>query len=229
MAKKRIVKKFVKNEPKEVVHHAIDIPKLKLVSTIISLEGDRPLLVNNKLGIAERIAGQYDSVGKTKPKLEALSPDEQYALAFYVLPNSKFQPPSPKGDYGIPCSGLKKCVCSAIRTAGFTDNTTIGLISKSFWILEDSGGFCRLSFKRLERDIRPVNIGSGQKTVPSMRHRPMFHDWKIQVKVRYNPKVLSPEALVNLFMHAGQFIGLCEMRAEKKQGQCGGFVVANHK
>ena len=58
-----------------------------------------------------------------------------------------------------------------------------------------------------------------------MRHRPMFHDWSIKLRVKFNPSVLTPEAIVNLFMHAGQYVGLCEMRAEKKQGQCGGFFV----
>jgi hypothetical protein len=129
MAKKRAVKKSNGKGSNETTH-LVSIPKLKLVDTVIILKGDRPLLVNNKMGIAERIANQYDGGGVTKPKLEALSPDEQYVLAFYVLPGSKFVPPSPKGSYGIPASGLKKCVCSAIRTAGFTDNTTIGLIGK---------------------------------------------------------------------------------------------------
>lgn len=205
---------------------SVEIPRLQQGETTLRLVGDRPLMVSNKLNVAEEVSAQYSGRGKSAAvKSDIPSEDEQYHRAFYVLPSSKYSPPHPKGKYGIPASGIKKCACRAIRTTGITDNTTIGLISNSFWVMEDEAGLCLLRFKSVERDVRPVNIGSGQKTVPQMRHRPIFHDWHIDVRLKYNLKVISEEQLVNLFMHAGQYIGLCEMRAEKKQGQCGGFVV----
>ncbi len=204
----------------------IEIPALDQTEMKLTLVGDRPLLVNNKLSIAERVADQYSGKGKSgKVKAAPLTDDEAYRGAFYVMPNSKLKAPNPKALYGVPTSGIKKCACSAIRTTGITDNTTIGLIGKSFIVLGDGAGLCQLKFKKLERDIRPVNIGSGQKTVPQMRHRPIFHDWSIEIRVRFNSKVLSEEQIVNLFMHAGAYIGICELRAEKKQGECGGFIV----
>lgn len=208
----------------------IEVPPVQMDELKITLVGDRPLMVNNKMSVAEDVARQYDrsevSGGKSKnvPKLPDTK-DEQYAKAFYVMPSSKYDPPSPKAKYGIPASGIKKCFCKGIRPAGYTDNMTIGNIQKGVQIMATEGGLCELGFKRLERDIRPVNIGSGQKTVPQMRHRPVFHDWYINLTVRYNPKIIGPESVVNLFNHAGQFIGLCEMRAEKMQGECGGFWV----
>jgi hypothetical protein len=108
---------------------------------------------------------------------------------------------------------------------GITDNMTIGLISNSFSILAEEAGLIPITFDRLQRDIRPVNIGSAQKTVPRMAHRPMFHGWKCHIRVRFNPRVLSEEALINLLMHAGTYIGWGELRSEKKQGECGGFMV----
>jgi hypothetical protein len=91
--------------------------------------------------------------------------------------------------------------------------------------MADEAGLCKLKFKSIERDVRPVNIGSGQKTVPQMRHRPMFHGWTVDLKIRYNVKVITAEQIVNLLMHAGLYIGWGELRAEKKQGECGGFTV----
>ena len=209
---------------------SVIIPRLEQGETHLLLVGDRPLLINNKLNVAEEISERYSGRGKSGAvKKPVVSVDDQYRRAFYVLPDSKYQAPHAKGRYGIPASGIKKCACAAIRTTGILDNTTIGLISKSFWVMQDAGGFCLLRFKRLERDIRSVNVGSGRKTVPQMRHRPMFHDWQIKLKVRFNSNVMSEEQLVNLFMHAGQYIGLCEMRAEKKQGECGGFIVKGTK
>lgn len=210
---------------------AVTIPPIQQGETTLVLIGDRPLMVNNKLNVAEQISEQYSGRGKSshvKP-VEIETDDSKYAKAFYEMPGSKYPAPHPKGKYGVPASGLKKCVCSAIRTTGITDNTTIGLIGKSFWVLADEAGFCQITYKKLVRDVRAVNIGSGVKTVPQMRHRPMFHGWQLKVRVKYNRRVLTPEQLVNLFMHAGQYIGLCEMRAEKKQGECGGFVVKGVK
>lgn len=212
-----------KNAPTEI--KKIEIPALEQTEMLLTMVGDRPLVVNNKLSVAARVAKEYSGPPGGRVKKTPPTDDEAYAGAFYVMPDSKYPPPSPKGSYGIPVSGIKKCVCSAIRTTGITDNTTIGLIAKSFDILGDGRGLCRLKFKKLERDIRPVNIGSGQKTVPQMRHRPMFHDWSVTLRIRFNSKILSEEQIVNLFMHAGAYIGWGELRSDKKQGECGGFVV----
>ena len=231
--KKRPVKKAT--ESNEVSSRVVEIPRLEIAESIILIEGSTPLLMNNK-GPAGKVVAEEYRHGKAKfvgKRLKDYSDKERYAMAFYVTPNSKFDPPSPKGAYGIPASGLKKCLDKAIRCTGESNNTVIGQIAKSFFVPadEDSGGLCLIKFnpKDLIRDARLVNVGSGQKTVPQMRYRPLFKKWSCSVKVRYNTKSISIESLVNLFMYAGMYIGLCELRAEKKQGQCGGFVVANHK
>lgn len=228
MAKKKPANSATKTPKTQaaVVHKKIEIPELEQGVFTLQLIGDRPLMVNNKLAVAQEISDQYSGIGKAGAVKKArVSEDDQYARAFYVMPYSKYEAPHPKAKYGIPASGIKKCVCKAIRTTGLTDNTTIGLISNSFWVMEQGSGFCELKYRKLERDVRAVNIGSGVKTVPQMRHRPMFRDWTVDVDIVYNQKVITQEQLVNLFMHAGQYIGLCEMRAEKKQGSCGGFFV----
>ena len=150
-------------KPKErVTTKVIDVPQLQQAEIDITLIGDRPLLVNNKMNVAEEISDAYSGPGGKAgaPKKAPVTDDEKYARAFYVLPDTKHPAPHAKGRYGIPASGIKKCVCSAIRTTGINDNTTIGLIGKSLYIMEDGGGLCAIRFGRLERDIRPDNIGS---------------------------------------------------------------------
>jgi len=212
------------NEP--VVPKKLLIPVLCQARMELTIEGDRPLMVNNKMGVAWRIAGIYSGGGKTqKPHLPELSDDEKYAAAFYTSSKSLHEAPHPEGRYGIPVSGIAKCFRKAIRTTGITDNTTIGLIGKSFFIMQDESGLCLLDHDGFVKDSRPVNIGSGQKTVPQIRHRPLFPHWSIVLKIAYNPVVLSHDQIGNLAQHAGQYIGLCELRAEKGQGECGGFVI----
>jgi len=211
-----------KTEPRVII-----IPPLKKTEFEVRLVGDRPLMVSNKLSVIEKLDRIYGGSGGKASAVaeERASADEQYAAAFYVMPDSKYCPPDKRALYGIPTSGIKKCATAAIRMTGISDNTTVGLIGKSFFIMSDGGGLSRLHFKKLERDIRGVNIGSGQKTVPQLRHRPMFHDWYVDLRISFNNKILSPEQIINLLMHAGQYIGYGEMRAQKNQGECGGFIV----
>lgn len=215
-------KKAKKTETVRIV-----IPPLKEKKIKLTIVGDSPLMTNNKFGVGARVADQYGGpggkTGSIKP--EELTPEEMYAAAFYVLPDSKHDAPHPKGRYGIPASGIFQCFCSAIRCTGINDNTTIGLMQKSFRIFADCGGLCLLQHKGFEMDKRLVNIGA-QKTVPQWRYRPLFYPgWKIVLAITFNMKILTEESLVNLAQHAGQYIGLCELRKEKKQGECGGFIV----
>lgn len=203
----------------------VEIPKIRQDHVKIRLVGDRPLMVNNKMAVVPYLNERYSTPGGKSKAKEIVDDDEAYSRAFYVFKDSKFKPPSKKGSYGIPTSGIKKCADKAIRTTGISDNTAIGEISKSFFVLAEKDGLSRLKFRDFDKDERMVNIGSGQKTVPQLRRRPIFFDWTIDLDIMYNPLKMSPEGLVNLFMHAGIYIGLCEMRAEKKQGECGGFGV----
>lgn len=209
---------------KESETKLITIPPLQQKEMAVTIRGDRPLLVNNKMSVAEDLdevyGGEGGKTGKVKPR--ARTPDEQYAGSFYVLPDSKYPAPDPRGRYGVPASGIKKCICAAVGLTGTTNNTDIGRIQKSFYVMEDAGGLCLIKGTpvRDRRMTQPKNM-----TVPKMAHRARWDEWEINLRIKFNPLVLSEESVVNLLMHAGQYIGLCEMRAEKKQGSCGGFVV----
>jgi len=223
VARKKVAAKDKTNGDDQRV---IQIPKLEQKAIILRLIGDAPLLVNNKLSVAYDIAKKYSGSGKTKkPNLPPRTEDQEYVGSFYVLPVSPHSAPHKKGLYGVPASGFKKCLQKGIRPAGFTDNTTIGEIDKGFRVCADNGGLCLLRHNGFEKDTRPVNIGSGQKTVPQLRHRAIFAEWEIHLRFIFNVNKLSEEQLANLAMYAGAYIGMCEMRAEKRQGECGGFVV----
>ncbi len=193
----------------------------------MTIVGDAPLMVNNKMSVAYLIAEKYDggpgkSVNRT---LQDRTIEEQYKDAFYVLLDSKYSAPHPDGRYGVPLSGISKCIKAAVRSTGISDNTQVGNIQKAFQLEGGIGGMCLIRHKGFEMDTRPVNIGSGQKTVPSLRYRPIFHEWEIDLQIRFNPINISPEMILNLTGFAGAYIGLCELRAQKGQGQCGGFKV----
>lgn len=211
-----------KKEPRKIIE--IPAPEQRVVELL--LVGDRPLLVNNKMNVAEELDERYSGEGGKSGSVPAphRSKDESYLMAFYVMPSSKFKPPNPKGKYGIPSSGINKCFCAGIRQSGINDNVSVGMLQKAVQIMTDEAGMCQITFDRIERDVRSVSKGRNS-SLPEMRHRPMFHGWKCKIKVRYNPKIISLEGLINIFNYAGMWIGLCELRAQKASGECGGFVV----
>jgi hypothetical protein len=221
-----------------MAEHVIEIPKFERRVMMIRLVGDRPLLVNNKMSAAWRMDETYGPGPKRPPKEKPI-PDELFSGTFYTMPSSPWKMSMlgeeqvfPKLDgsdslFGIPASGVKKCLQKGIRPTGLSDNITVGNLGKSFEVVADEGGMILLRHNGYVRDARPVNIGSGQKATPSIRHRPLFDEWELHVRLIYNQKITSQEMLSNLAMHAGQFIGLCELRSEKLQGECGGFVVGD--
>jgi len=207
----------------------LQIPQLEQAVGIFRLIGDTPQLLNNKLSVAWEIAAQYQGgkTGSVDPNKRPV--EEQFAGAFYTLPSSPHPPPHAKGLYGVPASGIKKCLQKGIRPAGFTDNTSIGQIQKAFRVLDDEGGLCLVRHNGFDKDSRPVNIGAGIKTVPNIRYRPIFPQWEIHVRIIFNTRIIGGEQLLNLILYAGQYIGLCELRAEKAQGECGGFSVESKR
>jgi len=208
----------------------VEIQPLDMDYVVIRIAGDSPLMMNNKAACVEEVNARYSSVGGGKAKVpkKEKTIDSVYQGAFYTLPSSPGQPPAPNGLYGIPASGMKKCICSAIRPAGFSDNTTIGLIGKSFRVLPDEGGLILLRHNGFAMDTRAVAVGTTGK-MPELRYRPIFPEWECHLRITFNRAVLSIESLGNLLQHAGQYIGWGELRAEKKQGECGGFVVTDAK
>lgn len=217
-----------RNEDVLVTGKMIIVDPISVSQIVVTISGKpgQGLLVNNKLAVVQELHDRYSTEGGKAMAKVRVSDDQAYNRAFYMI---KGEPMSKGAEYGVPASGLKKCFDKAIRTTGITDNTTIGSIGRAYFVHADDRGLCRLRFKELVRDIRAVNVGSGAKTVPQMRHRPMFKGWSLDVKIDYNPRMITPESLVNLINHAGTYIGLCELRAEKKQGECGSFLVSATK
>jgi hypothetical protein len=206
----------------------VSIPPVEVGRCRLKFIGTSPLMTNMKGGeIAYRLARKYGGEGGKSGAVEEapLTADERYACAFYTMPSSKYPAPHVKGKYGVPASGIRKCLISAIRCTGITDNTTISLIRKSFKVLAEEGGLVEIHHKGFVRDVRPVPKGKMSGAM-ELRHRPMFKEWFLYVTVEFNPKTLTVDQMVNLGMHGGVYIGLCEMREEKSQGECGGFRVA---
>jgi hypothetical protein len=71
-----------------------------------------------------------------------------------------------------------------------------------------------------------VKIGSGLNKVASLAYRGQFTHWAFKLSARFNPEILTPEALAFLIQESGLACGLGEWRNERR-GMFGAFHLAN--
>lgn len=69
--------------------------------------------------------------------------------------------------------------------------------------------------------LDPVRIGMWPNETSDIRFRPEFPEWATELSIRYNPEVISQQAIVNLLVRAGESMGVGEWRGQK--GGVNGF------
>ena len=105
----------------EAATHMVTIPALQQKTSKLILVGDRPLLVNNKLSVAQAIADRYGPDGDPTQKHKP-SGAQQYLNSFYTLPDSKHNAPHPKAVTAYRRAGSKNVL--ALRSARRAVRTT---------------------------------------------------------------------------------------------------------
>lgn len=58
-----------------------------------------------------------------------------------------------------------------------------------------------------------------------LRFRAQFTDWRAAIRIQYNPAAIDNASVLNLLRAAGLFVGIGEMRNEKKKGGFGIFSI----
>lgn len=78
-------------------------------------------------------------------------------------------------------------------------------------------------------DTRIANIGGWEKAIPSMRYRPIYHNWSCDLHIQFDSTVMSPVMVVNLLNRAGFNVGVAELRplGKKSSGPHGRFHVVD--
>lgn len=201
-------KKVVEQETKTVT-----IPPLEFKLADITIEGDTPLLVN-KFSEKSRREIEEKSTKKAMKKKDFGAPEEQMKEALYVID-------AKKEIYGVPAGGLKLCAVSA---ASFVDGVKKTHLRGAFQIINDIQGLIPINGDKPTLDGRIVRVGNFGNKKPCTRYRPRFDNWSITFRIKYNPRMVSVDQLLNLYENAGFAVGLCEHRPEKN-GNLGMFHV----
>lgn len=152
---------------------------------------------------ATQQAGQQ---AKSKKVREARDFDDDYKQAMHLMPD---------GRYGIPCAAFRNALISACRTVGF--KMTIAKLS----VFVEADGLDVIDgtpLVRLEGEpemtILPVRNATG---VADLRVRPLWRDWHVTLRVRFDAEQFSPTDVFNLLVRAGAQVGIGEGRPDSRQ------------
>lgn len=191
---------------KNAERDAIEVPQITVERMSIPIIGDSPLITHKWSEKAKKeMLDKQMKVAKTAK--EAKDPQRDFEESIYY---------HPEGGFGFPSVAFKNAAVSACR---FTDGTKMTVARGAFHV---EGEFVKIEDSEPTMREDMVRIGMGTADI---RYRAEFKNWKANVVVTFNNKVLSRSQIVNLFNLAGFGVGVGEWRPEK-DGQFGRFHVA---
>lgn len=186
----------------------VTLHQLNLQTIFLKLRGLSPLIVHkfNEKTIRQ-IEEKQQGSGKAKSKASR-KPKDEFDGARY-----KFD----KKNDGFPASGFKKCAVRGGTFMGLKMTDSRG----AFHVIGDLVKIKCAKGPKMRTDM--VRIGMGTSDV---RYRPEYSKWTVELEIRYNANVISPEQIVNMFNTGGFSTGVGEWRPEKN-GNFGMFEVVS--
>lgn len=187
--------------------------------------GDTPLITHAWSEKAKREMLQKQ-VKATKSGKDARDPQADFVSSLYEMG---------EGAYGFPATGVKNCILSAAhKDKGIARSAVMG----GLWIDAEmvrarpalAGAICDMPLVRIyggEPEMREdmVKIGAGLNKIANLAYRGQFTVWAMKIRGRFNPAVITAEALAFLIQESGLASGLGEWRNERK-GMFGAFHLA---
>lgn len=194
----------------------VTVPEFKRETIIVKLVGDTELGCHQW---SEKAKKEMSDKQQQAPKSGRKKRDilAEYSDSLYWVSDKPLTPTAStieKGTFGFPTIAFKAAAVRAATDAGLkmTDMRRAFHVEGNLVTIESGKPYMR-------EDM--VRIGMGA----DLRYRGFFENWSVNLKVTYNPTVITPEQLIVLFELAGFGVGIGEWRPEKG-GSFGRFHVA---
>lgn len=194
------------------------IPKIETNIMEITVVGDSPLIEHAWSEKAKRMILDKQMKKATSGK-EAKDPWMDFCESLYWLtpmPEYPTEEDISNAKFGFPACGFKAAAIDAGYQQGILAKKTTA--RGAFHIL---GDMIEIEGTPTIREDM-VRIGQGTADI---RYRGEFKEWKAKLKIRYNPRVMSAEQIINLINIGGFANGLGEWRPSK-DGSFGTFHVS---
>jgi hypothetical protein len=196
----------------------IEISRIASKTMVVPIIGTSPLIVHNFSEKSKRQMLEAQQ-GKKSPK-EVRDPRAEYEAAFYRIATD-----DGSDKYGFPVTAFKAATIGAARFYG-KDVTMTSLRQFLFFhgvlTKADPQQLVEIHGKpEMREDV--VRLG-GMARSADLRYRPMFTDWRADLKVTYVTSSLAEGSVLSLIDAGGLGIGVGEWRPEKR-GEFGTYQV----
>lgn len=196
---------------------AVEIPAIAIEHFSLKLVGDSPLITHAWSEKAKKMILDKHMKKATTGK-DAKDPYQDFCDSMYWL-TDKPEKPTPedvaKASFGFPVTAFKAAAVDAGYQQGVIDKKTTA--RGAFHI---DGEFAVIEGTPEPREDM-VRIGMGTADI---RYRAEFKQWSTVLNIRYNPRAMSKEQIINLFNIGGFANGVGEWRPSK-DGAYGTFHV----
>jgi len=195
----------------------IQAPRMRVAA--FKIRGTSPLVMHNfsqksRKEMMDKMAA--GSQAKSKKVRTPRDYDDDFEKAKHV---------STAGWYGIPAKAFSCAMISSCKIASFvmTRAKISVFIEADGYDVSDGTPLVRMESpnepERVEHYVRPEKGGT------DIRVRPMWREWSVSLRVRWDEDILSAADITNLLMRAGMQVGILEGRADsrKSNGMGWGF------
>lgn len=194
------------------------IPPIETKTFTVKLIGDSSLITHkwSEKAMKMILDKQTKKAGNGK---EAKDPWADYCDSMYWLtkkPEKPTQEDIENARFGFPAKAFKACAIDAGFQQGIIPKKTTA--RGAFHIL---GEMVEIEGQpQIREDMVRVGMGTAD-----IRYRGEFPEWSVLLTIRYNPRAMSAEQIINLLNFGGFSNGVGEWRPEK-DGDHGTFHVA---
>ena len=194
------------------------IPPIETKTFTVKLIGDSSLITHKWSAKAMKMIldKQTKKAGNGK---EAKDPWADYCDSMYWLTDKPEKPTEEdieNARFGFPAKAFKACAIDAGYQQGIIPKKTTA--RGAFHII---GEMVEIEGQpQIREDMVRVGMGAAD-----IRYRGEFPEWSVLLTIRYNPRAMSAEQIINLLNFGGFSNGVGEWRPEK-DGDHGTFHVA---
>lgn len=188
---------------------AISIPSPNFRVAQVRVIGTAPLVQNKFSRKAREMMRAAQEAGPQAKKGKQREPkdfDEAFRGAIHRGPN---------GEYGVPAPAFRNAMIDACRAVGFkmTHAKMFVFVDADFFDADDGTPLVKLDAGDPEYHEMAVRNDSG---VADIRPRPMWREWALTLRVRFNADQFSATDVLNLLQYAGIGVGVGEGRPFSK-------------
>lgn len=195
---------------------AVQISAPDFRSIQLTIRGTAPLVINRFSAKAMQQMQETQEAGSTARSKKIRQPKDFDAL----FEDAKHV--SDEGWEGIHAASFRNAAISACRACGFKmthAKLAFSVIQDGFDRI-DGAPLVKLIEANAEKWIAPTRNATG---VIDLRSRPMYRNWKANLRIRFDGGMLTESDVVNLIARVGVQVGIGEGRPDSKNSAGLGF------